>query len=44
MNNHEHIEALRTVLDFVERWNKQDKDEETAEAAQILIDYLNTFN
>jgi len=29
-------EALKIVLDFVERWNKQDKETEVAEAAQVL--------
>ncbi len=33
-------ESLQIVLDFVERWNKFDKDTETAEAAAILT-YLN---
>lgn len=28
--------ALTTVLDFVERWNKQDAEPEVAEAARIL--------
>ena len=32
--------ALAIVLDFVERWNKQDKDKEVAEAAQVLQDIL----
>ena len=32
--------ALAIVLDFVERWNKQDKDKEAAEAAQVLQDIL----
>ena len=31
---------LTVVLDFVERWNKQDKDKEVAEAAQTLQDIL----
>ena len=31
---------LTIVLDFVERWNKQDKDKEVAEAAQVLQDIL----
>ena len=34
--------ALVIVLDFVERWNKQDKDKEVAEAAQTLQDIRNT--
>jgi len=29
-------EALKIVLDFVERWNKQDEDQEVAEAASLL--------
>ena len=29
-------EALKVVLDFVERWNKQDKEKDVAEAARVL--------
>ena len=29
-------DALKIVLDFVERWNKQDEDQEVAEAASLL--------
>ena len=29
-------QALKIVLDFVERWNKQDKEAEVAEAARVL--------
>ena len=32
--------AILKVLDFVERYNKQDKDIEVADAAQELEDYL----
>jgi len=32
--------ALTIVLDFVERWNKQDKEKDVAEAAQTLQDIL----
>lgn len=28
--------ALEVVLDFVERWNKQDKEKEVAEAVAFL--------
>lgn len=30
------IEALKTVLEFVERYNKQDAEKEVAEAAGVL--------
>ncbi len=30
------ISSLKTVLDFVERWNKHDKEKDVAEAAQFL--------
>jgi len=30
------IQALSLVLDYVERWNKQDKEHNVAEAASIL--------
>jgi len=33
-------EALKKVLDFVERWNKQDKEPEVAEAARLLEEEL----
>ena len=33
-------EALKKVLDFVERWNKQDKESDVAEAARYLGEYL----
>lgn len=29
-------QALEVVLDYVERWNKKDSEEQVAEAAQIL--------
>ena len=38
----EFVKAFAVVLDFVERWNKQDKDKEVAEAAQTIQDILNT--
>lgn len=34
------IRALKTVLDFVERWNKQDKELEVAQAARELENLL----
>ena len=37
----EFVKALAIVLDFVERWNKQDKEKEVAEAAQTIQDILN---
>jgi len=37
-------EALETVLDFVERWNKGDEEQEVAEAVQILQEWLNKWN
>ena len=33
-------EALETVLEFVERWNKGDEEQEVAEAAGILQEGL----
>lgn len=30
------VEALKIVLDFVERWNKQDKETEVAKAQGVL--------
>jgi hypothetical protein len=38
--NQETKNAILKVLDFVERYNKQDKDIEVADAAQELEDYL----
>lgn len=32
--------AVRTILDFVERWNKQDKEQNVAEAARLLAEKL----
>ena len=32
--------ALIIVLEFVERWNKQDVDMESAEAKEILEEFL----
>ena len=32
--------AILKVLDFVERWNKQDFDREVADASAIIEDYL----
>jgi hypothetical protein len=34
--NTKEVEALRIVLDYVECFNKQDKDETVAEAASVL--------
>ena len=34
------LEALKIVLDYVERWNKQDEEVEAAEATQILEDLI----
>ena len=34
--NGEYKKALETVLDFVERWNKQDADVEVANSAKKL--------
>ena len=34
--NPKEVEALRIVLDYVERFNKQDKDEVVADAASAL--------
>lgn len=31
---------LKIVLEYIERWNKQDKDKEVAEAAQYLYEFL----
>ncbi len=33
-------QALKIVLDFAERYNKQDQDKLVAEASQILGEYL----
>lgn len=33
-------EDIETVLDYVEGWNKQDKDELTAQAAADLREWL----
>lgn len=33
-------QALRIVLDFVERWNKQDEEQVVAEAQGILEELL----
>lgn len=43
MNSNLH-DALSTILDFVERWNKEDKDVEAAEAARLIQDYLTTYD
>ena len=34
------LEALKIVLDYVERWNKQDEEVKAAEATQILEDII----
>lgn len=36
--------ALRIILDFVERRNKQDAEKEVSEAVEIVETYLNSFN
>jgi len=36
----EEREALKIVLEFVERWNKEDNNIDVAEAAVILQNYL----
>lgn len=33
---------LNTVLDFIERWNKQDEDKNVAEAATRLSSWVNS--
>jgi len=33
-------QALKIILDFVERWNKQDTEKDVAEAAVVLGQYL----
>lgn len=38
--NKNKLEALKLVLDFVERWNKQDKEVEVAEAVGVLEEYI----
>jgi len=40
----EQIDALAIVLDFVERWNKQDKEADVAQAANLLEDLLVTVD
>lgn len=32
--------AILKILDFVERWNKQDAEKEIADASQVLENYL----
>jgi len=34
--NEKLIDSLRLVLDFVERYNKQDKEKDVAEAVEII--------
>jgi hypothetical protein len=36
----EMIKALEIILDFVERWNKQDREKDVAEASQVLESYI----
>ena len=36
------INALQVVLDFVEKWNKQDEDILVAEAQGILEEFLDS--
>ncbi len=38
------IDSLKIVLDFIERWNKQDKEVKVAEAAQVLEDWIKKTN
>ena len=38
--NDKQLQALKIVLDFVERWNKQDKEADVAQAARELEDLL----
>ena len=38
--NQETIQALKIILDFVERWNKQDKEVEVVNAVVELENYL----
>ncbi len=33
-------DALKRILDFVERWNKKDEEKDIAEAAVFMQDYL----
>jgi hypothetical protein len=33
-------ERIPIILDFVERWNKQDKEADVAEAARFLSEYF----
>lgn len=40
----EHIQHVKRVLDFVERWNKQDEDKDVAESAQYLLDTITDKN
>jgi len=42
--NKEQLKSLEIVLDFVERWNKQDKEKEVAQAAYDLSDLLEKEN
>jgi len=37
-------ESIEIILDFVERWNKQDKEKEVAEAAEKLKEFLDYWN
>ena len=37
-------ENIEILLDFVERWNKQDEEKEVAEAAEKLKEFLDYWN
>ena len=36
----EQKQALTIIIDFVERWNKNDEDKRVAEASNVLEDFL----
>ena len=38
--NNEEKEALKIVLDYVERWNKKDEEKDVANAAALLEGYI----
>ncbi len=44
MINKQIINNLKIVLDFVERWNKQDKEAKVAQAAREIEDYIEQLN
>ena len=44
METKENIQAsIRIILDFVERWNKQDNEHDVAEAAFILKNFVEDY-